>query len=516
MADDNAPTTDETAKAAEQIPRRRRMRWWGWLLTILGTLVCLAVSAWFGWGYAGQKRLDELVAEIRSRGEPLDWKDLAEPPVPADQNAVPLYLEACRKLKSPGGPFRRADVERFEDMLNDLCGNPTFRREHAADVTAGLRMLAEALVSVRQASTRPGVDWGFDYSDGAKSRYPFSLSDVIALDRGIVLAGIATHEAGDDAEALARLHEALAFSRTVDGIHNLMGALVAAGCYRAAATGIEQVLPDLRIGSAPGASREQVRSLSLELLDVEPFRQGFIRAFLAERCSARDDFRRVRNGNDSSYAGKRPSPWLFAPALNWDELWSMHLLTALVEAAKAPTWPDAANRLNEGPDTYEEFEKYTRGYDPWFQPLYRPVTFMVCPIIANTHEAHFAQVANLRMAATALAMRLYEVEKGRPASGLADLVAGGYLKAVPADPFSDKGEPIRYKAGPKQPLLYSVGKNGLDEGGAFTLDADGGVDKDSPDIVFFLHGDRPAGKVKWKPPATSPATRTGPLNKTKE
>ncbi|NOX58568.1 MAG: hypothetical protein GXP29_06880, partial [Planctomycetes bacterium] len=41
------------------------------------------------------------------------------------------------------------------------------------------------------------------------------------------------------------------------------------------------------------------------------------------------------------------------------------------------------------------------------------------------------------------------------------------------------------------PILYSVGSNGFDEGGKFTLKKRGTVDWEQFDLVFFLDGDRP-------------------------
>ncbi|MCY2930282.1 MAG: hypothetical protein NTV86_12450, partial [Planctomycetota bacterium] len=148
----------------ETLPRRRRMRWWGWLLTILGTILCLAVSAWFGWGYVGQKRLDELTADIRSRGEPLDWKDLAGPPVPDDQNAVPLYVRAHGLINEPTSKYSQADVGSFRDMMQDLVRNAPFRRQHPAEVAAIIDFSREPLALLRQAAGRPGADFNIDFN----------------------------------------------------------------------------------------------------------------------------------------------------------------------------------------------------------------------------------------------------------------------------------------------------------------------------------------------------------------
>jgi hypothetical protein len=103
-------------------------------------------------------------------------------------------------------------------------------------------------------------------------------------------------------------------------------------------------------------------------------------------------------------------------------------------------------------------------------------------------------VAVQRMAATALAIRLYQIDAGLRPSDLKALVPR-YLAAVPVDPFDKDGRPIRCLSAGDRPLLYSAHTNGKDDGGDFALDADGSVDDGaSPDQVFFLDGRRPAAK----------------------
>ena len=105
-------------------------------------------------------------------------------------------------------------------------------------------------------------------------------------------------------------------------------------------------------------------------------------------------------------------------------------------------------------------------------------------------ERHFRQLAKSRMAAVAVAIRLYEVDHGERPTALALLVPD-YLDAIPADPFAKDGRPISYTPDADPPVLYSVGADGVDDGGAFKLRESGGVDYEALDMPFFLNGDRP-------------------------
>jgi len=99
-------------------------------------------------------------------------------------------------------------------------------------------------------------------------------------------------------------------------------------------------------------------------------------------------------------------------------------------------------------------------------------------------------LAERRMAATALAIRLYELDYGRRPERLAELVPD-YLPSVPGDPFAAADRPIGYVPHAPRPVLYSVNIDGVDEGGRYVLYSAGRVERDAADLPFFLNGDRP-------------------------
>ncbi|MCH7565360.1 MAG: hypothetical protein IH968_16225 [Gemmatimonadetes bacterium] len=91
------------------------------------------------------------------------------------------------------------------------------------------------------------------------------------------------------------------------------------------------------------------------------------------------------------------------------------------------------------------------------------------------------------IAAIALAMRLYELDHGRRPRQLSELVPD-YLPAVPLDPMASDGRVIVYLLEPEPPILYSVGENGVDDGGTFEFDSIGRIDLSKADLPFFLDG----------------------------
>jgi hypothetical protein len=75
---------------------------------------------------------------------------------------------------------------------------------------------------------------------------------------------------------------------------------------------------------------------------------------------------------------------------------------------------------------------------------------------------HRIVVAHERLLAGELALRAYQSEQGRVPARLDDLVTN-YLSKVPQDPFT--GKPLIYRPQGTNWLLYSVGADGIDDGG---------------------------------------------------
>jgi hypothetical protein len=105
----------------------------------------------------------------------------------------------------------------------------------------------------------------------------------------------------------------------------------------------------------------------------------------------------------------------------------------------------------------------------YHQQLWRyMLASILAPSLGRVGQAQFRCTAERRLAAAALAVKLYEAEHaGRSPATLKDLVPA-YLPQVPNDPFLAGDTPIRYvPAGddPVRPRLYSVDVNGVDNGG---------------------------------------------------
>jgi hypothetical protein len=289
--------------------------------------------------------------------------------------------------------------------------------------------------------------------------------------------------------------------------------LTALSVFYVAVNGIEQIAPTLQVsnstepekhGTGP-ARRSQVQVLIAELLDETSFRDAWCRTLYEERAFQLDLARALAGGEKSLWIrypptlGSRLSGLILGPMFMLDAVRMMEYCTEAAEVGRDTGCPAARKRVLErsfvsGPITINDFTR----------------TFSYIQMQSYDHalQLHYRAVLHRRMAATALAIRLYEVDHGSRPARLDELVPQ-YLPAVPVDPFADDGRPIAYLPHAEHPILYSVGQNGVDEGGSYEALPSGRVNLDEKDDPFFLDGARP--RPKAEPAASAPAsTQAGP------
>jgi hypothetical protein len=140
----------------------------------------------------------------------------------------------------------------------------------------------------------------------------------------------------------------------------------------------------------------------------------------------------------------------------------LRLMTETVEAAKLPPEQRA-----------EEINRIDQSVRQSSALLVR----VLMPAITNVSESERRQQANLRCAIAALAVELYRIKHARWPETLEAVCKESLLPAVPTDPFD--GRPLRYKLLADGLLIYSVGTDGVDNGGNINRERpmDEGVDQ---------------------------------------
>ncbi|HPF37780.1 MAG TPA: hypothetical protein PK093_03980 [Phycisphaerae bacterium] len=122
-----------------------------------------------------------------------------------------------------------------------------------------------------------------------------------------------------------------------------------------------------------------------------------------------------------------------------------------------------------GPMTYPEARqavRRTREAAAAFGILDGPMFKLWADSSGFYHRMVFRIAVSRSAGMTEFALSAYKFETGRLPDSLDDLVAGKYLAEIPRDP--DSGGPLRYRltSDGEDYLLYGVGPNGVDDGGA--------------------------------------------------
>jgi hypothetical protein len=119
------------------------------------------------------------------------------------------------------------------------------------------------------------------------------------------------------------------------------------------------------------------------------------------------------------------------------------------------------------PEQIEEFAEKSTGASTLLPP------------ITQFESAIIREQANQAALITMLALRLHQLETGHLPDTLNELVAAGILESVPIDPWHPTGKPLRYIRKGETAVVYSLGENGINDGGNIELEG-------QPDIGFSI------------------------------
>jgi hypothetical protein len=262
-------------------------------------------------------------------------------------------------------------------------------------------------------------------------------------------AALLAQEGKPDA-ALEATRGILVSGRSVGDEPMLISALVRIACYTMAVQALERVL-------AQGEPSPDELTKAQELLEAEAAEPLLLNAARGERASLHELMKRMKSGEVklSTVAGPGGAGSVadFAgPTLaRGSHSRVLRLMTEYVEITKLPPEKQA--------EPIAALERQVKQA----KVEYDVVTALVMPAVIKVNEANCRGQAYLRCAVVAVAAERYRREhKGWPAS-IEELVPH-YLKAVPTDPYD--GQPLRYKRLADGVLVYSVGPDLQDDGGA--------------------------------------------------
>ena len=150
------------------------------------------------------------------------------------------------------------------------------------------------------------------------------------------------------------------------------------------------------------------------------------------------------------------------------------------------------------PETSEQFILRAQSRGLLYQARYAfPLMFL--PDLATATDLNCQAKASHRATVASIALLRWRKDKGQFPQRLDELVGGGYLSSLPADPYSDG--PLKYRRTEGGFILYSIGENFKDDGG----------DPNAPGAHMGYR--TPLDIVYWPPPKprkVAPETRPQP------
>jgi hypothetical protein len=493
-------------RVSEALPHpnasRRRWRW----LALIPLIAALLLGGLLVFDrYQAERAWREACAEADRLDPGWKWEDLLarRPELPADRDAIrlthaaaaklpekwpdwaaavrdedlpPLPGQARDKTEEPPLPGETADglvifnrrAAAGDQMESDVGALPRDQRPTAAMVRALQAILSESSESLDQARRLVDLPAGRPGYGERPIFLNLPIMAAIAPRRVATLLQLHALLAAENArpdEALADARAMLGVARAAAEPPMLITGLVAMAVRNVTVANIERTL-------AQGEPRPA--ALLATQRDVEAARDDdlWLQTLRGERAINEDLVRAVDEGRVTRQEVDKLESWNITPLTGWPTIdkWidrirgggyrKQHVAgivrhyTAVIELIKESTDaprsnPEALAAIRAGRSS--AVAKSLESVDQMF-------------------DADARQRAILASVAAALAAERFRRDAGRWPESFAELVPG-YLKNVPTDPFDL--QPVRYKRLPDGVVIYAVGPDGVDDGGAVHTPAPG-------------------------------------------
>jgi hypothetical protein len=446
---------DEAVPAARSWPRGR-------LALALAVAVMLAGTTFTNLELAVKVQLAAVRAEAGAKA-----LALTPPRVPDRDNAAPVYREAFAALtpadKVPP-PWR--DKAATWLALDSAAFDPGDK-----DLADFLATQERGLALLRKAAAMPGCSFERDYSRGIELRLP-ELDQLRHGARLLALDARARAAHGDGPPALADVAALYGIARHINE-PILISIFVAAAIEEMGARALEGVLAH----TTP--QPEQLARLSASLGQGASYRTQVQRAFQMEEAA-------LGLSSFTMLAGENAAEWSRAfGTLGGGEVGGRVLSSPVYRVFFLPddlaAYRRTMGRMQELADRpyYEAHEGWAE-FDRQFRTHRGGVlTGLIVPAGGKWARRAAEADALRQLARLALAVAAYRAKEGKYPGRLDDVLPGS-IAEIPSDPFD--GQPLRSRRDGKGLVVYSVGPDLKDDGGA-AWDANRG----EGDLVFRLH-----------------------------
>ncbi len=421
-------------------------------------IVILAIGGPIGlWFYRDYTLTRELRAEfdaIRSRGEPLTWRDTTPRPVPDDQNAAVIYQKVLRVDRDTGWDASLLPGIEWSayDVFDRFSADPSETNARAVRDYLSDPQREWCLQTLREGSLRPYCVFPAPWDQSMIVRVSSSLrwpSTRLMLEK----ANLAAYDG--DIEGALRWHATVVrMSDHCDGpptaYASLGASVIRSSCFNL----LRRTLKHAEVPR--GAARELDEALSA----LDP-RAAMGRALAGERAQTLDDFDEL----DYWLGEGLPWPWsseafhryvvkpsgpAFNPVRKADKLEFLRTMARKAELVNEP--------YHRAADGLDALERHVNALPAWRAPATRCIGDLYIRDVRRVSR----EEADITMCRLVLGLKDYRRNAGEYPSSLAGLQRSLGWK-IPLDPFS--GGPYRYRLQGDGFILYSLGPDLDDDGG---------------------------------------------------
>jgi len=443
-ADMTAPSDQQTER---EDPYPRRFAVLKRSLLAAAIVVALVAGLRWWWGYEAQRRLDAFVNESHAAGRKVLIDDYATAQIQDSDNAAILLKRAYSQVKLTR---EQSDWESAYQSDLPLSGEDL---QTIAEIQRANRSVYQ---DVREARDRQQADWGIRLRSPVAMVLLPHLNWVRRVEEMLAYTARYEHACGNDREAMELTRDMLCQARALEeGPDFLITHLVAMGSRRNAAKLVLEMAADLSIAT-PGADsgkqaqREQVYAIIGELLNEKATLASITCAWQAEQMAQLDEAHDFANARGRDATLRK----FFEPMFVLEAIENARIASQTERAMLASNYPEGSAIVSKRQPTTAS-------------ALYNTSRIMggrYSMALGGRMRFDFANRAMCRGTAVALALRLYALDHGGHYPRTLAELTPRYLPEAPLDPFS-RGQPLRYRFDAASPVVYSVGENGIDDGG---------------------------------------------------
>jgi hypothetical protein len=432
--------------------------WIGWLKGIGWGLLILALFATIAVFWHRDKmasKLQQLMAEM-DRTDP-GWRlediEAARADVPEEENSARVILAAAKQMPKrwPSADFHE---EHYRLPANELLSGEDF-----VVLSRELASAREALETADKVADMPCGRHPIHYDRNPLATLLPHVQECRNLVSLLTYDAMRRNQKGDSKTALKDCRAALNVARSIGDEPIYISQLVRIACNILVCQAIERTLGQ---GEPPTEDMSQLQ----KLLEKEDTFSGLLTATRGERALLHQVFEGVERG-------EIPLNMLegFTSGPSRDDPTAARLKNLAISFWRMDTREDNAlflslmnRRIKEVQLPMHEQIALEKAFEEEVRSLPRNamITRLLLPAISKMSDAFRREHACIRCTLVALAAERYRRDKKAWPKSLEQLCPQ-YLSAVPLDPYD--GKALRYKREIDGVLIYSIGQDGVDNGG---------------------------------------------------